>query len=176
MGHNILRFPDLHSTNSYAVENLSSLPDKQVIIADIQTAGRGQFDRKWFSDVRGNVYLSIVLRDLPLLNLTPYMAEVICGVLKEYGVMPQIKEPNDVIVDGKKIAGILSQSSTRGDKLNGIVIGAGINLNLSEQYLEKIDQPAISLNLLLGRHVDRDIFIGKLLDKFFSGYDSGLFK
>jgi len=174
--YNILHLNEVRSTNAYAMENLADLPDRLVIVADVQTAGRGQFDRKWFSDVVGNVYLSIVLKNLPLTNLTPYMAEVICQVLRGYEVEPGIKEPNDVLVGGRKIAGILSQSSTRGSKLNGIVVGAGVNLNLTEHDLEKIDQPATSLNLLLGMDVDRDIFIGKVLEKFFSGYDAHLLK
>ncbi len=169
MGHNILHFPQIPSTNTYAMENLVSLPDRQVIIADKQTDGRGRFERKWVSDIIGNVYMSIVLKNISLENLTPYMAQVICGVLESYGVNPVIKKPNDVMVDGKKIAGVLSQSSTRGDKPNGIVIGIGVNLNLTGSDLEKIDQPATSLNLLVGGPVNRDCFIEKLLDDFFHG-------
>jgi len=149
------------------MENLSNLPDKQVIVAGKQTHGRGRFDRKWISDKEGNVYLSIVLKNTPLTNLTPFMAEAVCKVLENYDVKAIIKEPNDVMVDGKKIAGILSQSSTRGNILNGMVIGAGVNLNLNEDDLEKIDQPATSLNLLIGKSIDRDVFIEKLLNEFF---------
>lgn len=149
------------------MENLANLPHKQVIIADIQTHGRGQFDRKWISDVIGNVYMSAVLKDLPLANYTPHMAEAICIVLECYDVTPTIKEPNDVMVNNKKIAGILSQSSTRGNKLNGIVIGVGVNLNLTQENLKRIDQPATSLNLLLNQPVDREKFTYKLIDEFF---------
>ena len=164
---NILYFPKLHSTNTYAMENLASLPDKQVIVAGKQTDGRGRFDRKWISDKEGNVYLSIVLKNLPLTNLTLLMAESVCKVLEGYGIKSTIKEPNDVMVDGKKIAGILSQSSTRGIILNGMVIGVGVNLNLNESDIEKIDQPATSLNLLTGKPIGRDVFIEKLLHEFF---------
>lgn len=168
--YNILHFPEIHSTNSYAMENLADLQDRLIIIADKQTMGRGRFDRKWISDKVGNVYLSIVLKDIALTNLTPYLAETVCNVLQTYGIKPQIKEPNDVMVDGKKICGILAQASTQANYLKGMVIGVGVNLNLNDDDLEKIDQPAISLNLLLGKPVNRDDFIEKLLDEFFKNY------
>lgn len=155
------------------MENLALLPDRQVIVADKQTNGRGRLDRKWISDKKGNVYLSIILKNTALVNYTPHMASALCSVLKNsYGIDSTIKDPNDVMVGGKKISGILSQSSTRGDIVNGIVLGVGVNLNLTEDDLLKIDQPATALNLLLGEVIDRDLFIDKLLDTFFKEYNS----
>ena len=168
--YNILYLQKIQSTNVYAMGNLAELPDRQVIVADIQTNGRGRFERKWVSDKPNNVYMSIVLKNLPLTNLTFQMAEAVRRTLKIYGVDATIKEPNDVMVNNKKICGVLCQSSTRGDTLNGIVLGVGVNLNLSEHDLERIDQPASALNLILGQPVDRDLFIKQLLDEFFAGY------
>lgn len=168
--YNILHFQKINSTNAYAMENLEILTDRQIIISDIQTEGRGQFERKWLSDKSGNVYLTIVLKKTKLANYTPHMAQAVCNVLKTYGIEPTIKEPNDVMVNGKKIAGILSQSSTRGNKLNGIVLGVGVNLNLTQQDIASIDQLATSLNLLLNMAINRDIFINQLLEEFFKLY------
>lgn len=155
------------------MERLAQLSDKQVIVAGIQTHGRGQFDRKWISDKPGNVYMSIVLINTHLKNYTFQMAEALCSVLRQdYELNPTIKEPNDVMVDSKKIAGILSQSATRGDKLNGIVLGIGVNLSLTEHDLSLIDQPATSLNLIIGKSIDRNTFINRLLDEFFVNYPS----
>jgi BirA family biotin operon repressor/biotin-[acetyl-CoA-carboxylase] ligase len=99
------------------------------------------------------------------------MAVVLCQILENYGVNPEIKWPNDVLIDNKKIAGILIQGSSRGNILESLVLGVGINLNLSKQDLISIDQPATSLNLLLEKPVNRDSFIEALLDEFFRNYD-----
>ncbi len=172
-------FKQINSTNAYALEYLRDLSDRDIVISDKQINGKGRYDRKWFSEGENNVYMSIVLKpstkvkeDLPLSSLTQYLSVVACDLLEDYGVKPQIKWPNDVLVQGKKIAGILSQMSVQGDNLNGIVLGIGINLNFTEEMIEKIDQSATSLNLLLGRPIHRDSFIEKLLDKFFENYEN----
>lgn len=174
-------FEEIDSTNEYALRNLKTLPDRQVIISDVQTNGKGRMNRAWISDKKGNVYLSIVLkpcdkvnRELPLSEITQYMSVIVCKTLETYGAEAKIKWSNDVLVGGRKIAGILSQASVRGDKFNGLVVGVGINLNLSEQDVGGISQPATALNLIIGAPVDRDTFIKSLLDRFFESYDAFL--
>jgi BirA family transcriptional regulator, biotin operon repressor / biotin---[acetyl-CoA-carboxylase] ligase len=177
---NLKYFEELESTNTYAMKNLAVLNDRDIIIASKQTAGRGQFDHKWLSDKDNNVYMSIVLKptlelnDIPMTNFSQYMAVVICRILAGYEVNAEIKWPNDVLVDGKKIAGILCESSIQGKKLNGLVIGVGINLNLEQNDIETIDQPATSLNLLIKNPIDKDLFIDKLIYEFFKNYESFL--
>jgi BirA family biotin operon repressor/biotin-[acetyl-CoA-carboxylase] ligase len=78
-----------------------------------------------------------------------------------------MKWPNDVMVDGKKIAGILSEAITQGLQVKGVVLGFGINLAMSQEILDRIDQPATSLNLLIDRLVDRDEFLEKVVAQFF---------
>jgi len=157
------------------------LPDRQVILAETQTAGHGRFQRKWVSHLPGNVYLSLVLKpdlvrseDSPLGSLTQYLSLVICDVLTEYGVVGELKWPNDVLVNRKKISGILGEASFHNDRLRGYVLGVGINLNMPAAELSAIDQPATSLNLLLHRDVERDAFLAQLLERFFAGYDGFL--
>lgn len=171
-------FQEIDSTNIYAVKNLADLTNGEVIISNVQTSGKGRLNREWVSDGKDNVYLSIVLKpsktinkELPLANLTQYMSVVLCKVLENYGVEPEIKWPNDVLVNGRKIAGILSQISVHGEKLRGFVLGVGVNLNLSQEDAEKIDQPATSLNLELGKPVDKKAFTEELLDTFFENYE-----
>ncbi|NLF82851.1 MAG: biotin--[acetyl-CoA-carboxylase] ligase [Candidatus Gastranaerophilales bacterium] len=177
----IEHFEEIDSTNEYALRNLKSLPDRQVIISDMQTNGKGRMNRAWISDKKGNVYLSIVLKpcdkvnkEFPLGGITQYMSVIACKILETYGAAAKIKWPNDVLVDGRKIAGILSQASVRGDNFNGLVLGVGINLNLTEQEIAGINQPATALNLIISAPVDRDTFIKSLLDRFFEGYDTFL--
>ncbi len=181
--NNFIYLDKIDSTNSYAMRKIVDLPDKQVIVADMQTTGRGRLERKWLSSIKDNVYMSIVLKpspfinnDLPLHNITQYMSVIICRVLKEHGIFAEIKWPNDVLVEGKKIAGILSETSIQGQTLKGIVIGVGININSSEEDLELIDQPATSLNILLNSTIDKNSFINKVVEEFFKNYDEFLVK
>ncbi len=177
--YNILHFTELDSTNLYALRNLDSLPDKQVIVAEIQTGGRGRFKRKWVSHIPDNLYMSLVLKPedpeawvrAPLPSLTQYMAVVICEVMLLYGADTSLKWPNDVMVKTSKIAGLLGESVIQGRRLKGYVLGAGINLNMTALDLEGIDKPAVSLNQISGAAVDREEFLSALLDEFFNGYD-----
>ncbi len=171
---NILRFESLESTNAYATRHLGELGDRQIILAETQTAGFGRFGRTWVSHIPGNIYISLVLKpDLPLdgnsplANITQYMSLCICDVLDTYGVVGAIKWPNDVLVDGKKISGLLSQTSIRNGRLMGYVLGAGINLNMPADVLAEIDQPATALNLITHLPVNREGFLSRLLERFF---------
>ncbi len=171
-------FQQIDSTNTYAMKNLDSLCDKEVITAGIQTAGKGRLNREWVSDGQDNVYLSVVLKpcdsihkNLPLANLTQYMSVIVCKVVEKYRVSASIKWPNDVLVNGKKIAGILSQASIQGNRLKGLVLGIGVNLNLTREAINKIDQPATALNLEIGRSVNKQPLIEELLDSFFENYE-----
>jgi len=178
--YNLTVFPQLDSTNLHAIRNLTSLKDKDVICADIQTDGIGRHNRKWISDKKGNIYLSIVLKpdspvsELPLSSLPQYMSVILCRLLLSYSVEPEIKWPNDTMVRGKKIAGILCQTVFSGSKLDGFVLGLGVNLNLTQNDIEQISQPATSLNLLTGTAVDCNAFRTELLKNFFNEYDQFL--
>jgi BirA family biotin operon repressor/biotin-[acetyl-CoA-carboxylase] ligase len=174
---NILRFAEVKSTNSYALKNLHSLADRQVIIAERQTDGYGRLGRRWVSHNPDNIYMSLILKpvdalEIPmaLTGLTQYMSLTLCELLLEYGVHASIKWPNDVRVGGAKIAGLLGEASFQGDRLMGYVLGCGVNLNMHEEDLASINQRATSLNLLLGAAVDRERFLDRLLERFFIGY------
>ncbi len=175
--YNVIEFSELDSTNSYASRNLVSLNDKDVIIARTQTDGRGRIDRKWISEKTDNIYMSIILKpcgkitELPLGTTTHYLSVILCRTLEQYGVAPEIKWPNDTLVDKKKIAGILSLSNITGQKLNGYIIGIGVNLNLTINDIQKISQPATALNILTGKFVNPILFRERLLNLFFSEYE-----
>lgn len=177
-GYTLLYLPEVDSTNEYALRNLRFLADRQVIAAGIQTKGRGRLNRNWISDVPKNVYASIILkpRDSWIFGITPanisqYMALCICELLESYQVCASLKWPNDILVERKKIAGILGQAFFNGSRMESFILGTGINLNLSEKDLMNINQPASALNLLTGRPINRNQFLGRLLNRFFNGYD-----
>ncbi|MCG9479227.1 MAG: biotin--[acetyl-CoA-carboxylase] ligase [Actinomycetia bacterium] len=176
-------FPKIESTNNYAVENIENIEDRTVILADKQTRGKGRNGRYWLSE-KNNLFVSLVLkpqfdfRQINTINaLTHYTAVVLTRVFKKkYSIKAKIKWPNDLLANGKKIAGILIETVIKGNSLQGVIIGIGVNLNLEEKTLEKISQPATSLNVLLEKEINRDEFLDFLLKEFFLQYDELLKK
>ncbi len=174
--YRLVEFDALPSTNAHAIQRIRELQHGDVIAARVQTAGRGRLQRQWVSHLPGNICLSLVLkpRNAPpetLAAATHYLAVVVCRALEADGVVAGIKWPNDVQVEGRKIAGILAEAVTVGAEFSGVVLGLGLNLNLEAAAVASIDQPATALNLVLGRPVERDVFRRRLLDVFFTGWD-----
>ena len=172
----IIEFENLSSTNKFSLEKIDYYPSDTVIRAQIQSAGRGRFDRKWISDKKDNCYISFILKPNikyreNFANLTQYLSIVLCELICQFGVFPEIKWPNDVLINGKKIAGILSEVSFSGEHFNGIVLGVGVNLNLQASEIAKLSIPATSLNIEISKHIDSDIFVEQLVEKFFENYD-----
>lgn len=172
---NILKFDCIDSTNTYGVTHFDELHDKTAISASQQTKGKGRFNRVWISTKSENVYLSLILKPekkdyLP--NLTQYLSVVTAKILETYGVTPEIKWPNDVLVNRKKICGILSEGVLEKNKLKGIVLGIGINLNMDRSTIDSIDRPATSLNLETNAGIDKDLFLHKLIEEFFKDYEN----
>lgn len=187
---NTIYLEEVDSTNLYAKLNLENLADKTIIHAGCQTSGRGRLQRSWFDLGEGNLFLSFVLKPSNTFNeiysnLTQYLSVVLCEVLEQYGLKPQIKWPNDVLVNGKKIAGILSETVMQGNNFKGLVLGIGVNLNASKESLSEIkDKEATALNIELNashheldtKYIDKNVFLEKLSSKFFENYDEFLEK
>jgi BirA family biotin operon repressor/biotin-[acetyl-CoA-carboxylase] ligase len=135
MNLTILRFDSLGSTNTEALAQARQGADEGLcIVAREQTAGRGRHTRKWVSGKDAGLYFSIVLRPrietrfMPLLTLMSAVA--VFEVLKEAGLAPDIKWPNDLLVNEKKICGILAEMAET-PKGRAVVVGIGINLRLT---------------------------------------------
>lgn len=176
---NILKFEEIDSTNLYVKKNIDSLDDKSIVSASVQTNGYGRFERKWVDLGSENVYMTFILKPSEQFievysNLTQYLSVCLCKQLAEFGLSPQIKWPNDVLVNDKKICGILAESVIKSNKLKGIALGIGVNLNASGKSLLEIDRPATSLNIELGKNIDKQKFIKDLTNRFFECYDAFL--
>ena len=161
----------IDSTNKFAKEGLNSIPDMTVVYTYNQTSGRGRLKRKWSYMGEDNIYASIVLKPSKEMreiysNLTQLLSLVLAETFEEYGVEPKIKWPNDVRINGKKISGILAEMVNNGKYLQGLVLGFGVNLNVSKDILDEIDQPATSLNIETGKFIDKYDFLKKVIDKF----------
>lgn len=173
----LLFLDKVDSTNKYAKEHISELSDMSVIYADIQTAGRGRLERKWNYTGGENIYASIVLKPNSEMkevysNLTQYLCVILAEIFEEYGISPKIKWPNDIQVNGKKISGILAEGVIQNGKIEGLVLGFGVNLNCKKEDIEQINQPATSLNIELGQNINRDEFLKKVLKRFCLSYNS----
>ena len=150
-------------------------PEGAVAVAEEQTEGRGRLGRTWHAPARTSVLVSVLLRPeiepsrLPELSLVAggAVAEAIADVT---GIDPAIKFPNDVLVGGKKVAGILAESSE-----GRVVLGVGVNANQTAEELPVDAQtPPTSLRVELGEPVDRAALLAAILLRLESAYDRWL--
>lgn len=172
-------FDELNSTSVYAHQHLEDLNNFDVVSCELQTQGHGQFERQWYSSNKngGNLYISIILKpeNIEHLNeLTRYVALIGAKTLKEYGLNPTFKHPNDILINGKKIAGFLAESEFLGSICKGVIVGCGINLNLEDEELKNINIPATSIFNETGIQVDKKEFLDKFLSNFENEYDEFL--
>ncbi len=165
LGKIIFWFEELPSTMDMAHDlAMKGYPEGTLIIANRQTMGRGRYNRVWISR-DGGLWLSSILRprDNVFINLLPLIFAVsVHETLSIYVSDCWIKWPNDVLVDDKKIAGILSESRFTGSKLSYIVVGIGINLNNAID--DSLEDRAISLSTLLGRKINIPSIFRSLLE------------
>jgi len=126
-----------------------------VIIAGEQTGGRGRARRTWLSPP-GNIALSVILHpDISLLHYLIMIASlaVVRSIEAVTGLKPQIKWPNDILINGKKICGILIENEVKGDQVTYAIIGIGINVGLRPSDIPELSSIATSLNDEMGRDV-----------------------
>lgn len=178
---NIVSFEKLESTHAYAKQNIHLLEDKTIISTDIQTNGYGRFSRKWVDLGKDNIYMTLVLKPSDKLsdtyaNLTQYLSVCLCKQLEEIKLYPRIKWPNDVLLNSKKVSGILAETAIKKEQFKGIVLSIGINLNISEEDLKKIDRPITGVNLELKQAINKQEFLQKLIKNFFANYNEFLGK
>lgn len=137
------------------------------VVAEEQTAGRGRLGRTWHSPPGENLYCSIVLRPplapaaVPQIALVAGVA-VAAAVEESTGRRPGIKWPNDVLLEGRKVAGILTEMDSELDRVHHVIAGIGVNLN-TRRFPRALRDKASSLLLLTGRPVDRARFTGRML-------------
>jgi BirA family biotin operon repressor/biotin-[acetyl-CoA-carboxylase] ligase len=166
IGQRVIAYPHPTSTNDIAKrEAKKGAREGTVVVAEEQTAGRGRLKRAWLSP-RGSVALSVILHptpaQLPYLIMVASLAVVHC-IEKVSGLKAQIKWPNDVLVNNKKVCGILIESDVRGSAVDYAVIGIGLNVNLKITDFPKIAATATSLSSELGRELSRREIIRCLL-------------
>ena len=167
-GGRLLIFDSLPSTNQWALDNIGRCRNGDVIRAITQIAGRGRFQREWLSPVNRCLTISVVImpdvhEDHVISTITQTAALAIRSALEKYSINALVKWPNDVLVNGRKIAGILAETEPAS---GAVILGIGLNINLTAEDLAGVNlmQPATSMAMEKERLFDiEDVCVGLLL-------------
>lgn len=149
VGQNIIHFNTLESTNDYLKQVGNDVVEGTVVISEEQTKGKGRLGRAWESKVGDGIWMSIILKP----DIMPYKAPFITLIagasvvkaLNNLGVNAQIKWPNDIIINNKKICGILTELSAEIERINYVVLGIGMNVK-NEDFDSELKNKATSLH------------------------------
>ena len=163
------------STNQAALEWLQQgAPDQAIVFADHQSSGKGRLNRTWVTNPGSAIAVSIILQPDPeekeLSNLFSPLAGVALAdlLIKTYHIQAEIKWPNDVLINEAKTAGILNEADWKGDQLNGIILGIGINITqTSLPPLESLQYPATCIQNHVDFPIDRYQFLAQFLQSLF---------
>jgi len=178
---NSIVFDEISSTNEIAKEHaVKGESEGTIILSRVQKQGRGRYNRVWESP-DGGVYISIIIRpNCPpekSMLLSLMVSIIISRTLSNYHIFPAIKWPNDVLIKGKKIAGILIESESDQSHLKYVVVGIGINVNVNIKNLsKKIREKSTSLLVETNKEVKYYEFLNKLLITFNKYYKKFLSK
>ena len=163
-------FQEIDSTNSHARRLADTgAPEGEVVIAEHQSDGRGRLGRSWVSPPFSNLYCSLVLRPAlapahaPQITLMAAvaLADTIASFVAD---RPAIKWPNDILIDGKKLAGILTESACDAKRIEFVILGIGVNLNFPRERMpETIRDRATSLMEVAGKTLSRELFLRRLI-------------
>ena len=166
--HPCLHFQSIDSTNRYVKDNYASLENGTVVVAEHQTAGRGRLGRTWLDDGTSLMF-SLLLKGKEI-EQDPAMLSLLAGAamssaIESLGIATQIKWPNDILIDGKKVAGILLEGVSQ-QTLEAVIIGIGVNVN-SLGFDPSIQSKATSLRLASSKTIDKQ----HLLENFLAEFD-----
>jgi BirA family biotin operon repressor/biotin-[acetyl-CoA-carboxylase] ligase len=173
LGRSFFHFYSVDSTNAFAARMLAhgrTVPDGALILAETQTAGRGRIGRSWHSEPENGLYFSLVLRPAVGPSLAPLFT-LGCAVAMHHAVERNtkldvdIKWPNDLLVGGKKIAGILAEIHAETDRIHSLIVGVGLNVN-HPVLPDEIADRATSLRLASGRQQSRLDILVDFLEQF----------
>ncbi len=177
----VIRFyREVESTNDVAFDLAKEgATEGTVIIADTQTKGRGRLQRKWISPPGFNLYMSIIFRpsisskDASILTLVSSVA--LFEAVNSYGIKCQIKWPNDLLINRRKVAGVLTEMELDGERVEFVLVGLGINLNMTRVVMNnlmgEVSEIATSVREELGHEVDRSEFAANLINLLEKWYE-----
>lgn len=174
IGKQVQYFDTLDSTNTYCGREGERLAHGTLVVAEEQTAGLGSRGRSWTSPKGSSIYMSLLLKPDIMPDVAPrltlVMALSVARAFRRMGVEVQIKWPNDIVIKGKKLVGILTEMRAEIGYVHQVVIGVGINV-LTEQFPEELSQRATSVLLETGKAFSRAQLVAEILDCFEQDYD-----
>lgn len=172
IGKNLEYLKQTTSTNADAFRMAETgAAEGTVVLADFQSGGKGRRGRLWASPAGVNLYCSVILRPSIMPHEAPqltFLSAVAAARAIELttSLTPEIKWPNDLLVSGKKVAGLLNEMSAETDGVNFVILGIGVNLNMTaDQFPEDLRHPATSLFIESGIRVDRTRFASTMLNE-----------
>jgi BirA family transcriptional regulator, biotin operon repressor / biotin---[acetyl-CoA-carboxylase] ligase len=181
IGKTIIRLYSVDSTNTYAlsmIKGISKFPqlpiyDGVVVISETQSGGRGRLNRKWFSPA-GGIWMTIILQpDLKMQDLSKMTllsaSSIVETLVENYKISLNIKWPNDIYCNGKKLCGILAESEKVDGKTH-LIIGIGINANNDFCNANNENLNAASLSEITGKQINRNLLIAEILNNFETQY------
>lgn len=172
IGQNIIYYNTLESTNTLAKRlGDSSEISGTVVLAEEQTNGRGRLGRNWVSPFGKGIWMSILLRPninpVEAVNLTQTAAAAIVLATEELGIDTLIKWPNDIVINSKKVSGILTEMNAELTRINYVVVGIGINANIEkDEFPIELHETATSLKIETGCIVNRRALTAGILNNF----------
>jgi len=177
LGRNILYLQTTSSTQDAARAAAErGAPVGTAVLAEEQTAGRGRLGRAWVSPAGKNIYVTLIMRPpapkLRALSIVSPLA--VAEALEGIGLAPRLKWPNDVLVGGRKIAGILIETELSGDAVKYALVGIGLNVNLDVEAVPEIAEIATSARRELGGDASREELLAALLNAFEARYEQAL--
>jgi len=162
LGHTLWCYRETDSTNDVALARAAEgAPEGAVVLAEAQRRGRGRFHRQWLSPPGSNILASVILRPKRHPSFVSQLVIAAAVAVAEtlhslHGLAAHIKWPNDVHVGGKKITGVLAELSAEAERLNHVVIGIGLNVNMAASHVPKaVRSTATSVRIELGHIVSR---------------------
>lgn len=171
IGREVNYFDTIDSTNTYAKTIGSKALNGTLIISEEQTGGRGRLGRGFVSPKYKGIWMSIILKpDINPQNaakLTQVAAAAVVSAIQEQEIDARVKWPNDILINGKKCCGILTEMKAEPEHIDYVIVGIGINVNLTEEdFNDELRDIATSLLIEKGNIVDREEFLSSVLNNF----------
>ena len=183
IGKEIIYFDDIASTNNEAKRlALQGAADGTVVVSEAQGGGKGRLSRSWFSPKAKGIWFSTILRpdflpqDAP--KCTLLAAVSIVRAVRKFGINVGIKWPNDILYNGKKLVGTLTEMNAEMERINYVVVGTGINVNIApDDFPDEIKDIATSLSIIKGEKLSRQDLFREILtameDLYFDVQENG---
>jgi BirA family biotin operon repressor/biotin-[acetyl-CoA-carboxylase] ligase len=177
IGRTMHHFNSIESTNSKA-KQLADLGESHgtLVISEEQTKGRGRLGRSWVSPKYKGIWMSIILRPdlnpIDAVKLTQTAAAAVVMSAKDLGIETYVKWPNDIVINHKKVCGILTEMNAELTRINYVVVGIGINVNIDEaEFCDEIKDIATSLKIQTKQTVNRQKLTAGILNNFENLYN-----